>query len=432
MNLNVCSHNLYTSLADLNIDDEEDHKTVTSTSNRMSVDDTPSIHEDEEEEYDEEDDIIHALFDLEALGRHTERPAFTRGLLQKIASDICSILTIQKGLNRERENSFYWKGSNGPSARIWKEVDGANDVTVNYMTRVEMSSQFQTLFGKEWKRSKLFRALNTNLSQHQLNKLAAPYYLESFRRAPDNTHLDAEEMDWWRDRLSHTYNLWENSPSCIQLCHMVRQGAARLRAPITKIVCIGIGELDSSPAFYQSAVQHMTAFSFAEALDAFNRTAHPECPPVTIIAQDPCYKACDRILLQELTKTQIDFSLSDPETLLSIDANTLVITAFLPHTVPLMQILADLFVGQLENGPAMILGDRIVNPGGRTKWCFRNRDQPGVAKFLIGGYTLWPTEFVGVDEELRKDLCCGKKIWEYWLRKMMFCLRRDVVEVKKA
>ncbi|KAH6031898.1 hypothetical protein HBI83_020360 [Parastagonospora nodorum] len=432
MNSNMYSHNLYALLADLNIDEEEDHKTVTFTSDRVSVNDTHAIHEDEEAEYDDEDDIIHALFDLEALGGHAGQPTFTRGLLQKVASDIRSISTIQKGLNRERENSLYWKGSNGPSARIWKEVDGANDVTVNYMTRVEMSSQFQTLFGNDWKRSKPLRALNTNLSQHQLNELAAPYYLESFRRAADNTHLDAEKMNWWRDRLCHTQNLWENSSSCIQLCRIVRQGAARLRAPIAKIVCIGLGELDSSPAFYQSAIQHMTAFSFAEALDAFNRTAHPECPPVTIIAQDPCYKACDRILLQELTNTLIDFSLSDPETLLSIHANTLVITAFLPHTVPLMQILADLFAGEPEKGPAMILGDRIVNPGGRTKWCFRNRDQPGVAKFLMGGYTLWPTEFVGVDGELRKDLSGWRKSWEYWLGKMMFCLRRDGGEVKKA
>lgn len=293
----MSSQNIYALLTDFHIDSGEDHKTVTPASDRVSANDMYSFHEDEdeEEEYDEEDITTHALFDLQAL---TKQPVFTRGLLQKIASDIRSISTTQNGLNRKLgPSSLYWKSSNRTPARIWKEVDSATDVRVNYMTRVEMSLQFQRRFGNNWKRSKPLRALNPYLSQHELNELAVPYYLESFRRARDSTHLDLTELNCWRDTLSHTQDLWENSSSRRQLRRMVRQGAARLCTPIAKIVCIGLGELDYDPDFYQSSVQHMTAFSFAEALDAFNRSAHPECPAVKIIAQDPLYKPCDRILL---------------------------------------------------------------------------------------------------------------------------------------
>ena len=433
----MSSQNMYALLEDDHSNDGEDHKTVNPTSDSVLADDTHSFHEDEEEEeydedeeqYDEEDNMSHTLFDLQALAR---QPVFTRELLQQIASHTRSILTTQKWLNRKLgPSSLYWESTNGTQARIWKGIDGANDVRVNYMTRVEMSLQFQRRFGNNWNRSKPLRTLNPYLPHRELNELAVPYYLESFRRAPDSTHLDTEGMNWWRNTLSRTQDLWENSLSWLQLRRIVQQGASRLRTPITKIVCIGLGELDMDPAFYQSAIQHMTAFSFAEVLDEFNRTAHPDCPAVEIIAQDPCYKPCDRILLQELTKTPIDFSRSDPETLLSIDANTLVMTAYLPHTVPLMQILADLFAGQPENAPAMILGDRIEKPGGRTKWCFRNRDQPGVAQFLMQGYTKFPTNFVGLDKELRQDLCGGSKTLKYWLEGMMFCLRRDGKEVEK-
>lgn len=168
-------------------------------------------------------------------------------------------------------------------------------------------------------------------------------------------------MRWWNAKLRNTKELWEESGSCAQLYRIVRNCASKLKAPITKIICIGLGKLNSDPTFYQSAIQHMTVFSFAKTLDAYNQTKFPDSPPVAIIAQDPSYEMCDRILLQELTKSSIDFSLSDPETLLAIDANTLVVTAFLPHTVPLMQIMADLFADRLTEGPAMILReDRVL------------------------------------------------------------------------
>ena len=48
---------------------------------------------------------------------------------------------------------------------------------------------------------------------------------------------------------------------------------------------------------------------------------------------------------------------SDPEGLLAIDAGTLVVTAFLPVQMPLVQVIADLFSKDPTEGPAAIICD---------------------------------------------------------------------------
>jgi hypothetical protein len=431
MTSTTSAQNTYALLADLSLEDEERHVNDASddSCSEVNTDYPLDVDGEDEDNLDEEDRIMHTLFDLEALDRLSSRkPVFTKTLLERIAADVArNSLEFRKPVSERKLGALHWTTQDGQSIEIWKDVCNSNYVSVNYMTHIEMSPEFQRRFGNKWARTKLFRALNASLPQEKFEHLAAPYYLKSSCRLPDTVHHDATEMNSWRTNLHNTQELWEESASCNQMCILVRSGVAKLKAPITKIVCIGLGRLDTNPAFYQSAIQHMTVFSFAETLDAHNRTQYPDCPPVTIIAQDPCYEERDRILLQELTKSHIDFSRSDPETLLAIDANTLVATAFLPCGVLLMQIMADLFADRPGEGPGMILCDKMSGLADRQKthYAWRQRDSPAVARFLRGGYIACQGSFVGLEEELKEDLFLATKTRKYWLEEMVFCLRRD-------
>lgn len=251
----------------------------------------------------------------------------------------------------------------------------------------------------------------------------APYFLESYQRALGTIHLDPAEMARYRSRLRHTKKLWEKTSSCATLCKAIKGGASQIKTPITKVACIGLGRLNLEPLWHESALQHLSIFSIAQILNGINRARDPNCAPVQIIAQEPCYEECDHILLQELTTSPIDFNLTDPETLLSIHASTLVVSAFLPWTVPLMQIVADLFDGEPEEGPAMILWDKVpgMNPAKR-KYFMRDRDSPALLRFL-DGYLGWMGEFGELEGELLDDVAGVGNEVKFWLGEMKLRLR---------
>lgn len=171
-------------------------------------------------------------------------------------------------------------------------------------------------------------------------------------------------------------------------------------------------------------LQHLTVFSIADELNALHVSRDPACPPIQIIAQDPCYEQKDRNLLQELTAHPIEFGLTDSETLLAIDANTLMVTAFLPTSVPLMQIIADLFAGLPGKGPAMMLCDEIEVSTKKRNYCFRNRGAPHVARYVKQGYSKWPGKFVDLDEALVEEAGWEGRKGAYWLRSMGLYLRK--------
>jgi hypothetical protein len=317
------------------------------------------------------------------------------------------------------------KQANGLEIKIWKAADNTNSITTHYLTRVELCSAFQKRFGSISKRSMLLRGLNAGMPEEDLNEIQAPYFIESYRRLFDSTYLDPTKMGQRRARLRRTQDLWRNSESCKTLCNATLRGVSMLKSPVTKIVCVGLGKLAMEPAWYQSALQHISVFPIAEALNEFNAERDPDCAPVQNIARDPCYEVCDRILLQELTSTPINFSLSDPETLLAIDANTLVVSAYLPTSVPLMQIVADLFSEKAREGPAMVLWDRVPDMRPEKRWyCMRNRDSPAVARFLTG-YKCRLNGLGKLEGDLEVDVTGGRNVRKYWLDEMSFWLRDD-------
>jgi hypothetical protein len=126
----------------------------------------------------------------------------------------------------------------------------------------------------------------------------------------------------------------------------------------------------------------------ADSMDAINQDLFPTTSSIQIIAQDPSYEPAGHALLPGFTSPHIVFTNTGPETLLAIDKSTLVVTAFLLTNVPLVQIIADMFVDENEKGPGMIIchRDDTMN-GGKRFYCLRmDRYSPSVAKFLLGNY----------------------------------------------
>jgi hypothetical protein len=358
--------------------------------------------------------------------QHAHEPIFTRDLLQRTATEVAYITTEQvKPPSQRGKGLLQYEQSTGQPMTIWKGESKGDSVTVHYLARVEMHPAFRRRFGTHHERTTLLQHLNPSMTEEAFANHTAPYFHESYRRTPDTMALDSSIMDRRRAKLKRTQQLWNASTSCSQLLRLVEHGASQLKTPITKIVCIGLGKLDVRPAWYQSALQHMTVFSVVKVLDKVNQTKHPGCARMSILAQDPWYGEKDRILLQELTSTPITFAQDNPNTLLAIDANTLVVSAYLPTSMPLAQIVADMFASGDAQGPAMMLWEKMEVRKEKRWYCLRDRDSPRVAR-MLDGYVKWLGNFVALDESVGKDVKGdGKGQWQYWKDDMELWVRKD-------
>lgn len=240
--------NIYAVLAEETIKDEADH-----------IEGSENLATDSEEE-DPDLAIMHTLFDLVALEEDSARkPVFTKELLEEIAANIKIILSDQIKPSVERSiRSLQYAQSNEQSVTIWKAGDNAkvnhNAIITNYLTRVELHPEFREKFRTSWKRSKELQALNADLTELQRSQIEAPYYLESYERASDTTHLNSEAMDKFHRRLRRMQKLWNTSASCAELCDVIKMRARKINTPITKIVCIGLSALKLDPVWYQSTL----------------------------------------------------------------------------------------------------------------------------------------------------------------------------------
>ncbi|KAH7083705.1 hypothetical protein FB567DRAFT_604758 [Paraphoma chrysanthemicola] len=387
---------------------------------------------EEDEGVDSDFQLSHYEFDLLATEEQCVfRPVFTRELLQQIAADVAYIMPEQiKPKNQRGKGVIKNSQSNGLGMTVWQGIGKADSVTIHYLTRIEMLPTFRKRFGALHERTKLLRSLNKDMTEDEfINHVTTPYFIESFHRLPNTIHNNASLMHHWRIKLKRTQSLWIASSSCSHLLDIISRGASMLESPVTRIVCVGLGKLNVQPEWYQSAPQHMTVFSIAAALDKLNKARFKGCRDVEIIAQDPCYEEKDFILLQELAPTRITFAHDDPNTLLAIDENTLLVSAYLPTSMPLAQIVADLSAdgkGKMK-GPAMMLWDKMDDVRIERRWyCMRDRSSPGVAR-MLQGYVKWRRGFGALDERVEKNIRGkGKGRWRYWLEDMDLWVRRDV------
>ncbi|KAF2031121.1 hypothetical protein EK21DRAFT_63761 [Setomelanomma holmii] len=425
------SQNLYAALRDMSLEEDTSDQTTSSSDNRVLCNADADNVEKNEEDSDQDLEIATTTFDLLSLeDKHEQESIFTRELLQRIAADVSYITSEQiKPKGQRGHGHLEYELPNGQVMTIWKRVGCADSVTIHYLTRVEMHPDFRKRFGTDHDRTILQRKMNPDIAEEDFHNHVAPYFVESWRRAQGTTHLQPSLMASWRKKLHATQKLWKASASCTRLLDTIEGGVAMLNNPITKIVCIGLGKLNARPEWYQAALQHMTVFSIAATLQAYNKAEYPGCKDLRIIAQDPCCEDKDRVLLQELTPTPTTFTHDDPATLLAIDASTLVVSAFLPTSMPLVQIVADMFADR-EKGPGMMLWDRIEGMRMGKRWyCLRYRDSPSVPRFL-DGYVRWRNGFGELDECVMKDVRGDEdeeegKHWRYWLNDMDLWVRMD-------
>ncbi|RYN98320.1 hypothetical protein AA0120_g2627 [Alternaria tenuissima] len=217
-------------------------------------------------------------------------------------------------------------------------------------------------------------------------------------------------QEYWA-AMMHTKRLWKESSSRRKLREDFEETAKRC-VPITQVVCFGLGALNLNKKFYHSAIQYMAVFSIIQILNDFYRQTDPDRHAIKLrLSNDG---------------DNINF-VSDPEGLLAIDAGTLVVTAFLPVQMPLVQVIADLFSKDPTEGPAAIICDIMTVDVEKREYSLSDRASPAVARFLTYHYEKAEDGFDdhGLEDELMADAYGDD--WEnrfYWLNWMDLWVRR--------
>jgi hypothetical protein len=371
---------------------------------------------------DPEHPIVHTTFDLVALEESRPGPVFTHELLQQIADYVKVINAEQtKPLSERSVEYLEHIRDDGKAAVVWKPAasENANSVRIEYMTRVELHPLFTSLFGDTWKRCIDQSTLNPHLPPPQV---LAPYYISSYSRAPP-LPLNQTLLN----RVLATQTLWLASPSCTQLRSIITSALSKLSVPITQIIGIGLGAFAVHPAFYAgSALQHITVLYLAGVIEGYNTMRYPDAAGVRVVLGDPCYEDGDSEYMRRLAGNgdlEIEMGLSDPDVLLSVDKGTMVVSAYLPTKVPLMQILADLFGSGKDDGPGILMMD-IVREQTSNYYCLRNRSAPHVARWLDNSYIPWTGKFVGVGADVERNAGLGPEN-KYWVEDMGIWVRKD-------
>jgi hypothetical protein len=280
-----------------------------------------------------------------------------------------------------------------------------------------------------WKRRSAKQALRKPLGQEETTTptsieissdrrtkhIPCPVVL-SRRVVKDNAdHMDPIIMTTWRDKLSAVVSAWNRSSAKCQLQDFFALKATS-SALIDKIICIGLGPFDDMYNYGDISyfTQYCAAVTIADALNALN----PQARRVEIILQDPKYTRVDHMLLPLLQYFPLPSIVGNPEALARIDQRTLVFSPFVPVTVPVLQICADVV---LPEGPAGIFNDEIQLHEKQRWYSVHDRTSPRVVK-LLGGYEryVFGEREWEMDEEVTSvtNSMCG-----YWLNRMDLFLR---------
>lgn len=343
------------------------------------------------------------------------KPIFTRKRLERFA-------VLRDMARNGEEYPLTARDIHGKLRVIWKPADkeefGGKETTVSlkYLTFVELSSQYDP---PDEERSDNVQLL-AKYNKWEEEYIPQPVFLSNVPKFSSSCHLRPQDMKRWNDRLRYIKQLWTASSSASLLRQKFKKAAKR-SVHIKKIVCVGLGNLrHSNEEEYQAALQHMTAFTIASTLNKTYKEDDASAPPVEIICQDPCYLERDRVLWKQGYKN-ISF-VDDPNGLLTIDANTLVITAFLPTDVPLLQIITDLVPG----GPAGVICDRIDLTAEKEMFCIIDRASPRVREMLAGFERSGFEDYV-VEREVWDHVCGHEQYW-LWAMECFLKPKEGVVE----
>lgn len=369
-----------------------------------------------------DEEAFHLNVDLFAYEeRYGKRPIFTRELLQKIKADTVSLSLDMRKDWKDRSCRFIKHTSVSGECNIWDDLfhEPEEDyLFVQYLSRVQLHPDFQRHCWGFTDANNRLRVYNQDLAEKQKAWISAPYVLDMFERYNSFDHMNNERMRFYLKQLQHTASLWKKSKSRLQLDRAMVAMASRFSL-ITKIVCFGLGAISMHPGFYHSGLQHFTVFTIATILEAVYKQ------PVEIILQDPCYQPKDIQSLQKLWGRSLT-SATDPDALLAIDSSSIVITAGLPVSAPIVQIVADLGIDDPKRQPAAIFCDRMKLDPSKRMYSLTDRSSPSVARFLTQGYTSQGFENHELEPELWDDVYQRDPQNDrvYWLGSMQLYTRR--------
>jgi hypothetical protein len=362
------------------------------------ADDSEYDSEDKEEPWQrrrkEEEDAMYAYpVDLVAYEERFGRtPIFTRDLVQEIRKKRDVVAVGMRESAEDRKTRYI--DHRTPSGRIYKTCKSvwypSVSVEVLYINHIELDLGFQVEVGHSKIRSGQIRWLN-NVPEGEVDYFDAPYAFDThtYNSVEDsNLHKNLEAMEKHRQALFQAGVSWLGSELCAELEKTI-VGAAAICTPIRKIVCFGLGNLDTDETFTEPAAQHMTVFTIAKTLSGVYRQADR---PIEILLQDPRYAEKDRVLLEDLYRIMSGDAyrstlrfVDDPDRLLAVDENTFVISAFLPVQYPMPNIIANLFASS-SKGPAAFLCDKLTVRTEKRAYTMKDRMSPAVARMLTPGY----------------------------------------------
>jgi hypothetical protein len=423
--------NLINGLQDLSVGNEDDYE----------------VHEDEfvtpEEIGSDTSDDSDALEELENAFRyrvdlatqdsqHERKPIYTRTMLERVKGLADQIRTeLSLAPNQRTLHHINADGLNKEKYKVWGSSShfDANSLIVEYLSRVEMHRDFQDRYGEH---SDQIQALRKYNERHKTDCIDTPYTFTTFNRDFLNEYSSAAKMRRYWKAIQNTKRLWLESSSRGMLRETFRDTATKC-APITQIVCFGVGAINLDKKFYQSAIQCMAVFSIMQILNEYYRTTDPNRPSIKLLLQDPNYELKDHHLLKKLFGNDEDMSfVSDPDGLLAIDAGMLIVTGFLPVQMPLVQIIAHLFSENPTRGPAAILCDVITVDVEKREYSLIERASPAVARHLTSHYERKTDGFK--DHRLEDGLMADsygqdwvEKNSVYWLNKMDLWVRKSSV-----
>ena len=402
----------------------------------IEEEDDYEIHEDEYvtpeeiDPYDPDDsDVFVYRVDIATQElQHAHRPVYTRTLLEDVkywADWIRGEFTLAS--DRRVLDHVEAYGLNKKKYRVWNRDDvNANTIQVEYLSRVEMHPDFQSRYGDHSEQINTLRRYNKDYKQDCIN---TPYTFITFDRCFFNEHKNTAKMRTYWSTIQNTKRLWIASSARRQLVEAFRE-TAKTCAPITQVVCFGMGALNLKKNWYQSAIQYMAIFSIIQALDQYYHQADSSRPLIKLVLQDPNYETKDHEILRKLFNSNNDISfVSDPDGLLAIDVGTLVVTAYLPFQMPLVQIIADLFSENPDQGPAAILCDIMELDTEKREYSLSERVSPAVARHFTNYYEREEDRFdLGLEDELMADA-----YEEDWLEKdRMYWLNNTDLWVRKS
>ena len=288
---------------------------------------------DESDESDEEDE---------------HKPIYTRQMLQSIKFQADQInrdlslppsqRTLQtleaSGLTKRRYNVWDW-GDNAPGGTL----------LVDYLSRVEMHREYQRKYSEHSLQLRLLKAYNKDCKDKYIDMLytfSVPGHQSALRNQGPDQDKDQppgqkpNKKREYQPTIKHTRGLWVESSGRERLKAII-QGIGAKSAKITNVVCFGLGHMSLNKDFYQSTIQHMAVFTIIDTLNELCRQRDPDHAPIKLILQDPCYTPRDHDTVKGLFPYGDNTSfVSDPDGLLAINSGTLLFTAYLRFSMPLM------------------------------------------------------------------------------------------------